>query len=208
VWPQLVSGNFKQMNSRAINRCLVNGVKAIVVTGAICVSLAQGQPAPQVQAPPPMKSIPLEERNQINRAGDTKTRIRRTIEFAEQHLQHSETLAAEQKYDQALTALGNYLALMDDGLEYLSKLSDDPGKNRDRYKQIELALRAHGPRLTTMRRATPLEYATRIKEVEDFARQGRTEALNAFYGNTVVHERMKPPPEDNKSKEIKSERQP
>ena len=196
------------MDFRPINCCLLNALKLILITGAFCVSAAQGQPSPQVQAPPPMRAIPVDERNQINQTKDSKARIRRTIEFADLHLQHSEALAAEQKYDQVITELGNYLALIDDGLDYLSKLSDDPGKNRDRYKQVELALRAHGPRLTTMRRATPLEYATRIKEVEDFARQGRTEALNAFYGNTVVHERLKPPPEDNKTKDNKPERQP
>ena len=196
------------MYSKPINQYLLNGVKVIIAIGAICVSAAQAQPAPPVQAPPPMRAIPVEERNQITQTKDSKARIRRTIEFADVHLQHSEELASQQKYDQVLTELGNYLALIDDGLEYLSKLSDDPGKNRDRYKQIELALRAHGPRLTTMRRATPLEYATRIKEVEDFARQGRTEALNAFYGNTVVHERLKPPAEDNKTKDNKPERQP
>lgn len=155
-----------------------------------------------------MRAIPAAERNRINETTDPKARIRRTIELAELHLQHSEALASQQNYDQVLTELGNYLALIDDGLDYLAKLGNDPGKNRDRYKQVELALRAHGPRLTVMRRATPLEYATRIKEVEDSAREGRTEALNAFYGNTVVRERPKAPPEDNKAKDNKPERQP
>jgi hypothetical protein len=40
-----------------------------------------------------------------------------------------------------------------------------------------------------MRRTTPLEFAVWIKQVEDFARDGRTEALNSFYGHTVVRER-------------------
>ena len=39
-----------------------------------------------------------------------------------------------------------------------------------------------------MRRTTPLEFAVWIKQVEDFARDGRTEALNSFYGHTVVRE--------------------
>ena len=72
-------------------------------------------------------------------------------------------------------------------------------------------MRAQGPRLTAMRRATPLEYATRMKEVEDFAREGRTEALNAFYGQTVVRDgRPKKADEDNKAKGTpnKPERQP
>jgi hypothetical protein len=43
-----------------------------------------------------------------------------------------------------------------------------------------------------MRRTTPLEFAVWIKQVEDFAREGRTEALNSFYGHTVEHDESKP----------------
>jgi len=42
-----------------------------------------------------------------------------------------------------------------------------------------------------MRRVTPLEFAVWIKKVEDFARAGRTEALNSFYGHTVVRDGQK-----------------
>ena len=54
-----------------------------------------------------------------------------------------------------------------------------------------MALRSDGPRLTAMRRITPLEFAVWIKKVEDFARAGRTEALNSFYGQTVVRDAPK-----------------
>jgi hypothetical protein len=48
-----------------------------------------------------------------------------------------------------------------------------------------------------MRRDTPLEYAIRMKEIEERAREGRTEALNAFYGQTVMREgKAKVPAED------------
>ena len=50
-----------------------------------------------------------------------------------------------------------------------------------------------------MRRNTPLEFAVWIKHVEDFARDGRTEALNSFYGHTVVREQKTT---DDKPKEI------
>jgi hypothetical protein len=43
-----------------------------------------------------------------------------------------------------------------------------------------------------MRRITPLEFAVWIKRVEEFARESRTEALNSFYGHTVVREDEKP----------------
>ena len=46
--------------------------------------------------------------------------------------------------------------------------------------------------------ATPIEYAVWIKKVEEFARESRTEALNSFYGHTVVRDRENT---NNKSKE-------
>jgi hypothetical protein len=36
-----------------------------------------------------------------------------------------------------------------------------------------------------------LEYAVWVKELEEFARKGRTEALNSFYGHTVFREPKK-----------------
>jgi hypothetical protein len=50
-----------------------------------------------------------------------------------------------------------------------------------------------------MRRTTPAAYAIFIKETEDFARQGRTEALNSFYGHTVVRDRPLSEPTPNRS---------
>jgi hypothetical protein len=100
--------------------------------------------------------------------------------------------------------LGGYLALFDDALDFLSKMNHDSKKARDLYKQVELALRADAPRLIVIRRDTPLEYAIRIKEVEESAREGRTEALNAFYGQTVMRESRPKKTDDDKPKENKS----
>jgi hypothetical protein len=51
-----------------------------------------------------------------------------------------------------------------------------------------------------IRRNTPSEYAVWIKEIEDFARNGRTEALNSFYGNTVLRDPPRQPTEAKQSK--------
>jgi hypothetical protein len=157
----------------------------------------------RLNAPPPMRSIPPAERTQIIDIKDAKSRIKKTLELADLHLQRAEADANESRYDQSLRELGHYLGLLEDAFSFLSKLnSGDRTKSRDLYKHIEIALRAHGPRLTVMRRATPLEYATRMKEVEDFAREGRTDALNAFYGHTVVRDsRSTKPEEKNKPKD-------
>jgi len=88
-----------------------------------------------------------------------------------------------------------YWALVEDALSFMKTIDRDNNRKRDLYKRLELSLRAHGPRLSTMRRGTPSEYAVWIKEIEDFARKGRTEALNSFYGHTVIHDGQQKPTE-------------
>jgi len=155
----------------------------------------------QLPAPPPMRTIPQAERTLINDVRDSKSRIKKTVELADGHLVKAENAATQQEFDLSLRELGLYLGLIENAFKFLGQAnSGDRGKSRDAYKHIELALRAHGPRLTVMRRATPLEYATRMKEVEDFARDGRTDALNAFYGHTVVRDgrpKQEEKPKDN-----------
>ena len=160
------------------------------------------QPSPTpLTAPPPLKIITKEERQQLDDAKDIKQRLRLTIELADAHLTHAEQLTIQTEYEQASNEVGTYHALIEDALESLSALKQDSNKTRDLYKHLELALRADGPRLTSMRRVTPLEFAVWIKKVEDFARDGRTEALNSFYGHTVVHEKASPEKPEDKPKQ-------
>ena len=148
--------------------------------------LATPQPTP-LTAPPPFKTIPKAERGQIVQ-GDPKQRLRQTIEFADAHLALAEKHTAETNYEAASVEIGIYHARIEDALTFLGAQKRDSNKTRDLYKRLELALRADGPRLTAIRRITPIEFAVWIKKAEDFARQGRTEALNSFFGHTVVRE--------------------
>ena len=160
--------------------------------------LATPVPSPTpLPAPPPIMIISKEERAQIDAAGDSKARIRVTIELAGFRLTRAEQLTKQSVYDGASTEVGSYQALIEDSLSFIGGMKRDSNKTRDLCKRLELALRGHGPRLTTMRRETPLEYAVWIKKVEEFARAARTEVLNTFYGHTVVRE-----PEKTKPKEI------
>lgn len=142
-------------------------------------------------APPPIKVITKEERAQIDSAGDSKARVRTTLDLAALRLTRAEQLAKQTNYDDALAEVGSYEALIQDILDFLNGMKRDSNKTRDLCKRVELALRAHGPRLTTMRRETPLEFAVWIKKSEEFARSARTEVLNTFYGHTVVRDSEK-----------------
>lgn len=149
---------------------------------------AQPQPTP-LTAPPPFKMIVKEERAQLDAsASDSSKRLKLTIQFAGSHLTAAEQHTSRENFEAASVEVGMYEALMENALQFLSTFKRDSNKTRDLYKRLELALRADGPRLTAMRRSTPLEFAVWIKHVEDFARDGRTEALNSFYGHTVVRE--------------------
>lgn len=182
---------FAEMQLQIFHRVL----KVALVCLAIYVPVvhAQENPVQQLTAPPPPKIISRDERAQIDGAKDEKARLRATIGLADLRLAKAELLSGQHDYEGASAELGKYAALIEDALTFLSPMSRDRNKTRDLYKRLELALRAHGPRLTAMRRSTPLEYAVWIKELEDFARKGRTEALNSFYGHTVFRDGQQKP---------------
>ena len=163
---------------------------AFVFIPTVNAQEAQPQPTP-LTAPPPFKTITKEERAQIEQTRDSGKRLRLTIDLANAHLTTAEQHTTQENYDAASAAIGMYHALIENALEFLSTFKRDSNKTRDLYKRLELSLRAHGPRLTAMRRTTPLEFAVWLKQVEDFARDARTEALNSFYGHTVVRDPQK-----------------
>ena len=166
---------------------------------ALCLATATGQETRQQDqtAPPPLKVITSRERAQLSEAKDAKARVKLTIELAEAHLTNAETQTSQQQFDAAAAEAGMYWALIEDLFTYLSTIKKDNDKTRDLYKRLELALRAHGPKFAIMRRSTPAEHAIWIREIEDFTRKGRTDALNNFYGHTVVRDGpAKPDPKD------------
>ena len=167
----------------------------LVFVPAVFAQEEQPKPSPQptpLTAPPPFKMIVKEERAEMDATTkDASKRLKLTIEFAVGHLTRAEQHTARGDFEAASAEVGMYHALIENALEFLSTFKRDSNKTRDLYKRLEMALRADGPRLTAMRRITPLEFAVWIKQVEDFARDGRTEALNSFYGHTVVRDPQK-----------------
>ncbi len=159
----------------------------MTVSLGAAASAQDPQPSPDV-APPPMKAIPRLERAQIDQADDPKSRLKVTISLAETHLASAEANNTRSDFPAASGAIGRYWALLEDAFDFLRKMKIDSNKTRDLYKRLELTLRAHAPRLVALRRSTPAEYSVWIKEVEEYARNGRTEALNSFYGHTVFRD--------------------
>lgn len=181
------------MRLARIQRDQSRGADVILLLAALTIialpiaTMGHQDAHPQDQtAPPPLKIITRPERAHLNDSKEPKARVKTTIALAEAHLANAENQTSQREYDAAAAEAGMYWALVEDALSFLKTIERDNNARRDMYKRLELSLRAHGTRLSIIRRETPSEYAVWIKEIEDFARQGRTEALNSFYGQTVV----------------------
>jgi hypothetical protein len=183
------------MRLAGFQRPLIGGGLVILLLTVMPVPGLNSQ-EPRVQdqtAPPLLKVIPRLEQSQLEETKDSKARVRTSLTLAEAHLANAEGYTTQHDYEGAAAEAGKYWAVVEDALGFLKTLKRDSNKTRDLYKRLELALRSHGLRLASLRRITPSEYAIWIKETEDFARKGRTEALNSFYGQTVVRDGQQNP---------------
>lgn len=145
-------------------------------------------PGQDLPAPPPMRFLSRDDRSQLGASRDAKARVHLTIELADQHLAHMEDLTSHKMFDEASATLGNYLGLLEDVMHFVGGMPQDKNSTRDLYRRLDIALRAQLPRLAVMRRATPSDYSIYLKAAEEFVRNTRTEALDSFYGHTVLRD--------------------
>ena len=164
----------------------------LLLACAICsanVARAQQQQTPEVsidQTPPPMKYVPEETRQQLSLEKDAKARTKRSLLLAEDRLHRAATQTSAEQYEAAGRELGIYQALVQDAIRHIQENVKKDGTRRDLFKRMELTLRAHMPRIETIRRITPSEDAVHVKACMDFVRNARVEALNSFYDDTVI----------------------
>jgi hypothetical protein len=178
------------MNSSLLKKAeAAAGLLAVVAAAFLMCSEARAQvtvgtPLP---APPPLRLVPRDVRSQLDAARDAKARVRLSVELAEARLASAERMTSQQQFEAASRELGIYQGLLDDALRFLKEQKEQK-KLREVYKRFEISLRAHAARLETMRRITPSEYAVHIKTLTDYTRTVRGEALNGFYGDTVIRD--------------------
>lgn len=160
---------------------------------------------PQLPTPPPMRVVAREDKSQLTTTRDAKARVKLTIELADARLAHMEALTSRKEFEKASEVLGTYLGLIEDAMLFIGGMPREKNSTRDHYRRLDIALRAQIPRLAVMRRDTPSDYAIHLKTAEEYARDTRTEALESFYGHTVLREdpekkadANKATPQDNK----------
>ncbi len=162
--------------------------QAIVICVFSIGTPAQQPRIPQMPAPPPMRWITRDERTELDAAKDAKSRLRAAMSLAEGHLQRAEDFTSQKKFDNAAEELGEYLGLIGDMRSFVGALNHDKNNTRDICRHFEIAVRPHIPRLAVMRRDTPMRYAVNIKDAEEYIKDTRAEALDSFYGQSVLRE--------------------
>lgn len=167
-------------------------LQVITACAFVTSAAAQDPKLPHLPAPPPMHLVSKSDRSELDEARDPKARLRTTMTIAEQHLARAEKLTDDKKFDEVLAELGGYLGLIGDLREYFAKLDPNKGSTRDLYRHFELQVRTHIPKLAIIQRTTPASYIRNIRDAEDFIKDTRAEALDSFYGHSVLRE---PPPE-------------
>lgn len=174
---------------------------------------AQGPQGPVARAgehdpaPPPMKFIPSDARARLSEVKDIKARTKFSLELAGERLLSAEAHTQAERYDAAGVELGIYQALISDAVQFIQRSGRKDNKARDNFKRIDLALRENTPRIEKMRRMTPAQSAVHIKAALDFVRQSRTDALESFYGDTVLRDHSdseKNSPDDQRAKSAPS----
>ena len=169
---------------------------------ALTTATAQQLRLPQLPAPPPMRLVTRTDRSELDSTKDPKARLRATMALAEEHLKSAENFTEQKKFDEASAELGRYLGLIDDVLAFIATLNRDKGSTRDLFRHFEISVRRHIPRIAVMNRTTPVEYATHLKDAEEFIKDARSQALDSFYGQTVLREKplpaKSPTPEEQK----------
>jgi len=152
-------------------------------------------------APPPMRYVPENLRAQLSAERDLKSRTRLSLELADAQLTRAGEHADADRFEEATRELGIYEALIRDAMTFIHKSGPVDNKRRDQYKRIELALRAHVPRIESIRRGLPASNAVYARATLEYIRGLRTEALNSFYDDTVLREPPPPPKKETKPDE-------
>jgi hypothetical protein len=154
-------------------------VEAVAQTGA-------AMPLQEDAAAPPMRHIPDTLRKQLAEEHDLKSRTRLSLELADATIARSAECVASERFEQATGELGIYEAIVADVIRFVNSSGPVKNKQRDLFKRIEMALRAHVPRLETIRRSLPARHAVYVRTTIEFVQEQRDSALNAFYDDTVI----------------------
>lgn len=187
IWLQIIKSCFLNGKLKKANGTEFLFFAACLFTFAFCFPApALAQPEDIDIAPPPMKSISKEEKQQLEAEQNIKKYTQLALNLMEARLKTAETQLNENNYREALNTLGGFQILLESTLSFLSRNNPENEKVQYNFKRFELTLRGQTPRLEVMRRAMPSRYAYHVQKLIRVVRDARTKAIEPLFDDTVV----------------------
>jgi len=166
-------------------------VTAFVLFALPCMAqTGQAQEPDGPDAPPPLKILPKEEKNQLNAEADPKRHTILALDLSDDHLTKAEELGAKNEFDSMLKELGTFNAVIDEALAFIAQNDTGNGKILSSSKKLELGLRSYAPRLETLRRDVPSSYDPYVRGLIKTVREARSKAIEPFFGTSVLPTRI------------------
>ena len=161
-------------------------ISAMILLSVFSVAAQDdGNSMPDDVAPPPLKLISKEEKDQLSAEPGIKDRTNLYLVFMEDRLKKAEDFSTRESFGDALSQFGIYQGLLENMMDFLG------GENKNNkvlggFKKLEITLRAHNIRIETVRRTLPFKYAFHIIKLQKFIRKSRAEAAESLFSDSVV----------------------
>ncbi|HEX8737984.1 MAG TPA: hypothetical protein VF721_21810 [Pyrinomonadaceae bacterium] len=195
LWVQIIKFGFSKGKLKCAGGNQFLFFAACLLSFAFCfpaIASAQQPDEPEV-APPPIRSISKEEKQQLEAESNVKKYTQLALSLMETRLKNAEALTTETNYREALNTLGGFQILLENTLGFLSRNNVENDKVQENLKKLELTLRGQTSRLEVVRRAMPSRYAFYVQKLIRIVRDARTKAIEPLFGETVVPQpRTKP----------------
>ncbi len=166
-------------------------IRPFLITAIILVSVfslfaqIDDSDMPDDVAPPPLKIVSREEKDQLAAQVGVKDRAALYISLMEERLKKTEDYNTRESFSDALSQCGVYQGLLESMMEFL-KGENKSNKALGGFKKLELTLRAHNIRLEIVRRGMPFKYAFHVLRLQKFIRRARAEASESLFSDSVV----------------------
>jgi hypothetical protein len=137
-------------------------------------------------APPPVFTMSGAEKSQLTNESDLKRRTQLCLMLADSRLRSAEAATDREDFQAALLDLGSYQAIIENHIKFLERGNYRDGKVRDNFRRMDITLRSYTPRIETIRRTTPFEFAVHLKSILNFTRDARARALDSFFSDSIL----------------------
>jgi hypothetical protein len=137
-------------------------------------------------APPPVFTMSGAEKSQLGNESDLKRRTQLCLMLADARLRSAEAATDREDFQAALLDLGSYQAIIENHIKFLERGNYSDGKVRDNFRRMDITLRSYAPRIETIRRTTPFEFAVHLKSILNFTRDARARALDSFFSDSIL----------------------